>query len=128
MRKLIVVAFLLVTTLASSADVAIDELLVRRQDSNVNIRVNLHNPSAEAQQGPIVVALMVRKDASRPWTTIHTWNNISKLAPGYRVSRDYFDENNTVLADLAASGTFEVKAFVRAPGDTSVESVTTFED
>ena len=53
MRKLIVAAFLLATTLASSADVVIDELLVRRQDSNVNIRVNLHNPSADAQQGPI---------------------------------------------------------------------------
>ena len=127
MRKLIVAAFLLVTPLASSADVAVEELLVRRQDSNVNIRVNLHNPSSDVQQGPIVLALMVRKDANKPWTTIHTWNNISKLAPGYRVSRDYFDENNSILADLAASGAFEVRAFVRAPGDFSVESTTTFD-
>ena len=119
---------LLATTLTCYADVAIEELLVRRQDSNVNIRVNVTNPSSQTQEGPIVVALLARQDQSMPWTTIHVWNNIAKLAPGNRVARDYFDENDAVLARLAEQGTFQVKALVRSPGDIAVESVTTFDN
>jgi hypothetical protein len=128
LRKLFLPVVLLATTLTCYADIAIEDLLVRRQGSNINIRVNVNNPSSQTQDGPIVVALLARKDASMPWTTVHVWNNISKLAPGNRVARDYFDENNTMLAELAEQGTFEVKALVRSPGDGAVESVTTFDN
>ena len=129
MKKLILSSIIFLTTvLPSSADVAVEELLVRRQNSNVNIRVNVTNPAAETQSGPVVIALLARQNATLPWTTIHVWNNIAKIPSGHRLARDYFDENDAILAELAKRGTFEVRAVVRAPGDTSVEKVTTFAD
>lgn len=116
-KYLIVSALLLSLTLPSFADTAVQSLLVRRQGDNVNIRVTVTNPGAATQEGPIRVTLFARQDNSKEWAEITSWDNIAKIPKGHRVSRDYFDENNTVLKELAGHGNFEVRAVVQAPGD-----------
>ena len=98
------------------ADVVVQDVLVRRQGSNVNVRVNIVNPATTAQKGPIIVELSVRPDEASAWTPIKTWNDIANLKAGNRVSRDYFDENNTILKGLAENGKFQARATVKAPG------------
>lgn len=98
------------------ADAVIDELLVIRQGSNVNLRVNVVNPAATAQEGPVVVQLAVRPSEGDAWTPIKIWNDIQNIKPGNKVSRDFFDENNHVLKTLASKGKFQAKATVTGPG------------
>lgn len=124
-RALLLIALLLAPALG---DVKIESLLVRMKDSNVNVRVTVTNPSRSTQPGPIMIDLYIRRDASQPWQPIKTWNNLSRLQPGYRVSRDFFDENNAQLKALAAGGVFEAKAVVRLPGGVKdVEAVQAYE-
>ena len=98
------------------ADAVVEDVLVRRQGSNVNVRVNVVNPATTTQKGPIVVELAVRPDENSAWTSIKTWNDIANLKAGNKVSRDFFDENNVVLKSLAAQGKFQARATVKAPG------------
>ena len=116
MRKLIVALLLVFAHLPALADAQIEDLLVRRKDNNVNIRVTVRNPGTSTQQGPVVIDLFARANENEGWQKIKTWNNISKLQRGFRVSRDFFDENNVYLAQLATAGSFEVRAVVTAPG------------
>lgn len=113
---LLFAAAMMPTMMPAQADAVVEDLLLRRQGSNVNVRVNLYNPDEVAQQGPVQIDLSVRADEASPWIPIKTWNDISNIKPGNRIARDFFDENNTVLKDLAARGAFQARAVVRAPG------------
>lgn len=117
MRKAVILCLLLLGLSGSAqADVIVEELLVRRQDESVNIRVNLRNPGTARQNGPIVITLYVRASERDGWTMVKSWSDVKFLQPGYKVSRDYFDKNNTLLAELAAAGEFQARASVTAPG------------
>lgn len=124
MKRLLAITAFCFLQLPTWADTAVESLLVRRQADNVNIRVTVTNPGVTTQAGPITVTLYARPNQQTEWAKITSWNNISKIPKGNRVSRDYFDENNAVLKEYAASGTFEVRAVVNAPGGTAaVEKV-----
>lgn len=128
MRKFIAPLVILLLQLPSFADTAVENLLVRRQGDNVNIRVTVSNPGAQTQTGPVVVTLFARQGEDSEWVEITSWNNIAKIPKGHRVSRDYFDANNMTLKEYAASGDFEVRAVVKAPGGAAeVEKISTFE-
>ncbi len=124
MHKTLIAALLLGGVAA--ADVRIDELLVRRKNGHMNLRVNLSNPSSRTQCGPIKVILYARPDANSAWTKVKAWSNIQKLAPGNRVARDFFDENNASLDAIAGSPAFEARAVVQAPGYPTQEEFSVF--
>lgn len=114
--------------LPARADIEIEQLLVRMKGEDVNIRVTIRNPGTHRQAGPVVIDLYVRDDASAPWEKIRTWNDIAFVQPGYRVSRDFFEENNAKLRALAADHEFEAKAVVRVPGGVKdVEAVRAYQ-
>lgn len=128
MKKFIAPLVILLLQLPSFADTAVENLLVRRQGDNVNIRVTVSNPGAETQAGPVVVTLFARQGEGSEWVELTSWDNIAKIPKGHRVSRDYFDANNVTLKDYATSGDFEVRAVVKAPGGAAeVEKISTFE-
>lgn len=116
MRNLLVGGAILALVGCAWADVAVEDVLARRQGSSVNLRVTVNNPGGRTQKGPVKVVLFVRQTDSDPWQTVKTWTNIQKLGAGERVSRDYFDENNATLKALAESGAFEVRATAQGPG------------
>lgn len=113
--------FVLLGSGLASADVRIDDVIVRRKGGGVNIRVNLTNPSGHTQRGPIRITLYARPDSSSEWEQVKVWNNITKLAPGNRVARDFFDQNNSRLKEIATYPAFEARAVVEAPGCASQE-------
>lgn len=128
MKRILLLTLLSLLQLPSIADTAVESLLVRRQGDNVNIRVTVNNPGRTTQAGPVVVTLFARQDETQEWIQITSWNNIAKIPKGNRVSRDYFDENNVTLKNLAAGGAFEVLAAVKAPGvTTAVEKISRFD-
>jgi len=102
-------------TVSAWADVKIDELLVRRKGEDVNIRVLIRNPGAKTQKGPVQIVLYVRDNESLPWEMIRTWNDISVIKAGNRIARDFFEENNQKLRELAQDGAFEARAVVTLP-------------
>lgn len=116
MQKFLVSAAVLALAGCAWADVAVEDLLARREGSSVNLRVTVNNPAGKTQKGPVKVVLFVRQTSSDSWQAVKTWTNIQKLGAGERVSRDYFDENNATLKALAESGAFEVRATAEGPG------------
>lgn len=118
------IALLLLTGVAV-AEIRIDDLLVRRKDGHMNLRVNVSNPSHRGQRGPIKITLYARPDSESNWEKVKVWNNITSLAPGNRVARDFFDENNAHLDSIAESPSFEARAVVEAPGVPSQEMTRT---
>ncbi len=128
--KLVLASLALIATMVmpALADATIDELIVRRSGADVNLRVTVRNPAPTRQAGPIMVDLYVRQDESDNWMKIKTWNNISALKSGHRVARDYFDENDMTLKQLAASGRFQARAVVTAPGQTEAVEKTSWYD
>lgn len=116
MQKYLVSAAILALAGGAWADVAVEDLLARREGSSVNLRVTVNNPAGKTQKGPVKVVLFVRQTSSDSWQAVKTWTNIQKLGAGDRVSRDYFDENNATLKALAESGAFEVRATAEGPG------------
>ncbi len=129
MKRLLALTVLMLLQLPSLADTAVENVLIRRQGENVNIRVTVTNPGAATQAGPIVVTLFARQNEGQEWVKLTSWNNIAKIPKGHRVSRDYFDENNTTLKEFAAAGHFEVRTVVNAPGGAAaVEKVSVFAD
>lgn len=99
-----------------AADVRIDQVLVRRKEGRMNLRVNVSNPSSRGQRGPIKIVLYARPDSSSPWEQVKVWTNIASLGPGYRVARDFFDQNDPRLKEIADAPAFEARAVVTAPG------------
>jgi hypothetical protein len=85
----------------ASADIRIDEVLVRRKEGRMNLRVNIINPASVTQKGPIKITLYARPDSESNWEQVKVWTNIGKLAAGHRVARDFFDLNNTRLKQIS---------------------------
>ena len=129
MKRLFALTVFCLLHLPTCADTAVESLLVRRQGENVNIRVTVTNPGTTTQAGPVLVTLYARQDEANEWVKITSWDNIAKIPKGHRVSRDYFDENNTTLKQYAESGNFEVRAVVNAPGGAAtVEKISSLEN
>ena len=130
MKTTVIAAMLLGgITVSAWADVKIDELLVRRKGQDVNVRVLIRNPGAKAQKGPVRIVLYVRDNDSLPWDKIRTWNDIKSIKPGDRIARDFFEENNQKLRELARDGAFEARAVVTLPnGARGAESTYSWRD
>lgn len=111
------------------ADVSVEEVLARREGADINIRVTVNNPASTTQKGPVKVVLSVRQTESEPWQEIKTWTNITKLAAGNRVSRDFFQANHALLRKLAEQGSFQIRAVAEAPGAPKTgEKITSWQD
>lgn len=121
----VAIAGLLLTSFAA-AEVHIDEVLVRRKEGRMNLRVRISNPGSVTQKGPIQITLFARPDSSAPWEQVKVWNNIQKLAPGNYVARDFFDLNNARLKEIADAPAFEARAVVKAPGQPAQEETGVF--
>ena len=122
-------ALLLSTSLPGFSDPVIEDLLIRRVDDRVNVRVVVDNPTNVTERAP-VVTLYARPNETAEWTLIKTWNIIRYIKPGYRVARDIFEVNSPELHDMAQNGAlFQVKAVVTGPGvhAVSVEKTSPFE-
>lgn len=116
MKTMAVTALLLSgMTVSAWADVKIDELLVRRKGEDVNVRVLIRNPGSKVQKGPVQVVLYVRDNSTLPWDKIRTWNDIKVIKAGDRIAKDFFEENNQKLRQLAQDGAFEARAVVTLP-------------
>lgn len=116
MHKLFMSALVAAVCTATYADVAVEDILARRQGADINVRVTVNNPAKATQKGPVKVILAVRQTSADQWQVIKTWTDISKMAGGYRVSRDFFQANHPVLRQLAEQGAFEIRATAQAPG------------
>lgn len=121
---------LLLMTLAAPvrADVGINDLLVRRKDGAVNIRVNLRNFGQVGAKGPFHLEIFGRADANESWQSLKVWTNIGKLAPGYKVSRDFFGPNSALLQQLSTLPTFEIQAILSGSGKTPVSMTSSVQD
>lgn len=127
-RALLSAMLCLCFTAPAFADLNIQEVLIRKQSPNVNIRVTVMNPGTTVQQGPIMVTLSVRKDKMSHWHKVKTWNDISMVKPGDKVARDFFDENSAELTKLAERPGFEARAVVTGPGVHDVERTGVYGD
>jgi hypothetical protein len=125
---LLFLALMLSQTAPAFADVVLDELLVRRKNGAVNIRVKLYNPESYGAKGPFHLEIAGRSDPSSPWESLKTWNNIGKLAPGHRVARDYFDPNSEILQRLSGLPSFEIRAVLNEGDSPSQEMVAPVQD
>lgn len=124
-------AMLLLGSMAAQAfaDVKIDQVLVRRKGQDINLRVVISNPGKTRQPGPVKIDLYVRDTPDKPWEKITSWNDIAFIQPGYKVARDFFEENNETLRALAVDGAFETRAVVSLPnGAKGVETVYSWKD
>ncbi len=129
MRKFLISAIVGAVCASAYADVSVEDVLARRQGADINVRVTVKNPARATQKGPVKVTLSVRQTSSDKWQTIKTWTDISKLAAGNRVSRDFFQANHPVLRQLAEQGAFEIRAVAEAPGAPKVgEKVVSWKD
>lgn len=115
-KSLATLALLASMIFPAQADAVVESLLLRRAGDNVNARVTVRNPIGIRQRGPVVIDLYVRATEADEWVKVKTWNDIKYIGAGNRVSRDFFDENSALLRGLAASGRFQARATVRAPG------------
>lgn len=129
MRKLFISAIVGAVCAAAYADVNVEDVLARREGADINVRVTVKNPAAKPQKGPVKITLSVRQSADDNWQVIKTWTDISKLAAGNRVSRDFFQANHPLLRQLAEQGAFEIRAVAEAPGAPKVgEKVVSWKD
>lgn len=113
--KLFMATALVATTLAASAAVDVQDVLLRKKGPDINVRVIVDNPSASTQKGPVLVTLFVRPDSNASWSKIKVWS-ISKIKPGEKISRDIFSENSAILRNAANNYTWQARATVSAPG------------
>lgn len=91
--KLLTAALLLLVSLPTFADIEVGDIVINRKDDSVNVRVNMHNPGPSTARSPITVRLFVRTNEDDQWREVKQWTNISKLAVGHRVARDYFNDS-----------------------------------
>ena len=116
MRHLLILFFLCLC-LPSAAQTVIDDLTISPDGEVVNIRVVLRNSGTVSQAGPILVNLFARQNSSQEWQPIYSWNDIPGLAAGYRISRDYFSDDQDLVYQWAGHhDLFEVRATVTGPG------------
>ena len=116
MKSLATLAFGLLLAVPAVADVAINELLLRKKGADINVRVVVGNPGAHSQRGPVKVTLEVRPDSGSAWQKIKVWTDIKQIKPGDKVARDLFAENSARLRNAASNYQWEARATVEAPG------------
>lgn len=128
-RLILALGLLLALSAPSSADVVIQDLSViwqGRKSTEINIRVTVANPAGTTQQGPVVVSLFVRHRPGDVWRKVQEWDDIAKIQPGYKVSRDYFASPAAPPFDSAIrTASFQVKAVATTPDGQNVEQVRT---
>ena len=100
----------------ATADIAVNELLLRKKGEDINVRVVVGNPAMSTQRGPVKVVLYVRPDSTGPWQKIKVWNDIREIKSGDKVARDLFAENSAVLRNAASNYSWEARTTVEAPG------------
>ena len=114
MRFLLLFLTLFLAALPAQADAIIDDLHISRDGEVVNIRVSLRNPGPANQAGPLRIELFGRPHDGDEWQPLYSWNDITGLAAGNRVSRDFFSVEGDTASTLAL-GEFEVKAVLSGP-------------
>jgi len=118
-------ATLILSSWAAHADVVVNDILLRQQGENMNVRVVVGNPAARTQKGPVQVKLFVRTDAYSAWKQVMVWNNIAQVKSGDKVARDLFGANSAVLRNTAQNPRWQARATVTAPGAKSAEKIVT---
>lgn len=116
---------MLATSLSAAADVAVQDILLRKKGQDLNVRVVVGNPSGGPQKGPIAVTLFVRPDPGASWQRIKVWNDISSIKSGHKVSRDLFSANSAALRNVAYSNAWQARATITGPGGRSHEKTVT---
>lgn len=108
--------FLIALLLAGPAfgQAVIDDLHISRDGEVVNIRVSLRNPGPDSQRGPLRIELFGRPLGAPDWQPLYSWNDITGLANGHRVSRDFFSTDGDAASSMAL-GEFEVRAVLSGP-------------
>jgi hypothetical protein len=115
MRSFVLLLCLLGLASPALGQAQIDDLHISRDGEVVNIRVSLRNPGPRSQPGPLIIELFARPLGGENWQSLHTWSDISRLAAGYRVSRDFFSKDGDTATSLAEDE-FEVRAVLSGPG------------
>ena len=115
MRKLLLL-LLLALTLPATAQSLFEDLHISREGDIVNIRVTLKNNTGHTQSGPLKIELYARPMGSEQWSKVQTWTNLTKLAKGNRVSRDFFSKEGDLVSNMARQDYFEVRAVLTGPG------------
>lgn len=110
----------------ASADIEVGDLVVNRQAESVNVRVNMHNPGPATARSPITVRLFVRADGEETFREVKNWSNITKLAVGHRVSRDYFNESPGDWDPAFNAPSFTVRATATSSAGREAEFVKQF--
>lgn len=78
----------------------------------LNIRVTLRNAGSTPVES-LSMAVYAREAGADDWRLIREWPRLSRLQPGYRVSRDHIGKSNEI-----ASPDFRVKVVVTTPDGT----------
>lgn len=111
MRSILVAFLLFVMSVGPVlADIEVGDIVIHRKDGEVNVRVNVHNPGPYTARAPITVRLLVREREDEPWREVKVWTNISKLAVGNRVARDYFNATPGDWDPAFNAASFQVRA------------------
>lgn len=63
---------------------------------SVNIRIFLKNPNEETLRAPMTMELLAKGKREKRWTSLKTWE-LAKVPAGYRISRDYFSDNQPLF-------------------------------
>ena len=125
MKFIAALVIFLAVSVPASADVSIEEVLVRRRGQDLNVRVNLLNPGSKPQQG-IRLVLYVRPHDQAIWEVAKSWSNIGTLRPGNRSSRDFFEAGNWHLRQIASNPAFEARVTVDYPGGQHQEKIVVY--
>ncbi len=113
-------------TLPALADIEVGEIVINRKADSVNVRVNMHNPGPATARSPIMVTLFVRTNDQDQWREVKRWTNISKLAVGHRVSRDYFNDSPGDWDSAFNAPAFSVRATAVSSAGTEAEYEASF--
>lgn len=111
-KTLLALGISLSILLPASADIAIDTFKGYKEADTLRYQITLHNISDVPQQGPIIVRLMTRPNASAQWNEIQSWDlEIIKSGGGWSEELDSADE----LATARANNGYEANLVVTTP-------------
>ena len=124
MRRLLVILILLCLPEMAGSVIKVAHLRISRSGHRVNIRITARNPDTR-WRGPLRIELYAKARLG-PWLHLKTWTKVPALGPGHKVCRDFFDDNSLILKAMGATGTFQVKAIITAPGLKCIEERASF--
>jgi len=111
-KTLLALGLSLSILLPASADIAIDNFKGYKEADTLRYQITLHNVSDVPQQGPIIVHLMTRPNASAKWTEVQVWDlEIISSGGGWSQEFDSADE----LATAKANNGYEANLVVNTP-------------